>query len=134
MNLQVGVKVLLKNKQGKYLFIMRSKQLEGETNTSWDIPGGRIEPNESLEEALRREVKEELGIRLTGKPQLINVQDIFGRAQDLHVVRLTYVLEADIDISAIELSGEHQDIAYMSLKEVTGATEPYLAETLQLLG
>lgn len=133
MNLQVGVKVLLKNTQGKYLFIKRTKQLEGETSTSWDIPGGRIEPNESLEEALRREAKEELGIELAGEPRLINAQNIFIRAQGLHVVRLTYVLEVDINIDTIELSDEHQEVAYMSLAEVTGVTEPYLAKTLQLL-
>lgn len=55
MNLQVGVKALIKNSEDKYLFIKRSRLLGSEKETQWDIPGGRIETNENLMEALARE-------------------------------------------------------------------------------
>ena len=130
MNLQIGVKVLLRNSSGEFLFVKRTQQLEGETEVSWDIPGGRIEPHEALDEALRRETKEELGIELTGAPQLLNAQDIFVPSKDLHVVRLTYLLDSDIDIAAVQLSDEHQDVAWLPRLEAIDITEPFLSEPL----
>lgn len=129
MNLQIGVKVLLRNSLGEFLFIKRTQQLENDTE-AWDIPGGRIEPHEALDEALQREVKEELGIELKGTPQLLNAQDIFVSSKDLHVVRLTYLLDSDIDIAAVQLSDEHQDVAWLPREEAIGMTEPFLSETL----
>lgn len=132
MKLQIGVKVLIKNSHGNYLFIKRTDLLQNETETSWDIPGGRIEPEESLPDALRREVKEELDIDLTGEPVLVNAQDIFVPAKDLHVVRLTYTLTADIE--TINLSDEHQEFTWVSPDTLSTLNlEPFLKETLARL-
>ena len=130
MNLQIGVKVILRNSSGELLFIKRAQRLENTADALWDIPGGRIEPHESLDEALRREIKEELGIELHGTPQLLNAQDIFVSSKDLHVVRLTYLLDSDIDIAVVQLSNEHQDVTWLLREEAIGMTEPFLSETL----
>ena len=44
MILQVGVKALIKNDKGQYLFLRRSERMQAETEPHWDIPGGRIDP------------------------------------------------------------------------------------------
>jgi 8-oxo-dGTP diphosphatase len=36
----------------------------------WELPGGRVEPNETPPEALRRECREELGVDVLVGPQL----------------------------------------------------------------
>lgn len=114
MNLQVGVKALIKNSEDKYLFIKRSQLLGKEKETQWDIPGGRIETNENLMEALAREIKEETGMDLFGEPELIAAQDIFVPAKDLHVVRLTY---SAISEGEFKLSDEHVDYIWVTVKE-----------------
>ena len=92
MILQVGVKALIKNDKGQYLFLRRSERMEAEIEPHWDIPGGRIDSTERLEQALAREIAEETNLTLSGVPQLIAAQDILVPAKDLHVVRLTYLV------------------------------------------
>lgn len=41
----------------------------------WDLPGGHVAPNESLEAALRREVREEIGASIDSIDALIAVWD-----------------------------------------------------------
>lgn len=76
MKLQVGVKLLIKDNLGKFLFIQRNSPLPDGTGIKWDIPGGRINPDEKLVDALAREVLEEIGIDFTLEPKLLSAQDV----------------------------------------------------------
>lgn len=49
---------------GRVLLGHRSPQKRWYPNV-WDFPGGHIEPGEAAHEALRRELREELGITVT---------------------------------------------------------------------
>jgi 8-oxo-dGTP diphosphatase len=133
MNLQVGVKALIKNSKDEYLFMRRSTILATDVSEpSWDIPGGRIESNEYLPEALKREIQEEVGYEIQSTPMLIAAQDIFVPAKELHVVRLTYTLKEDID--NIALSDEHEEYVWVHESQLeTVNAEPYLAEVLMQL-
>ncbi len=95
--LQVGVKILLRNKDGKYLMLRRSLEKYPEIKGRWDIVGGRIDPGIKLLENLKREIKEETNLELVGETKLIAAQDIL-RNNGKHVVRLTYVGEASGNI------------------------------------
>lgn len=58
-NLVAGI--LLKNGR----FLVEKRRLDKEADPGYvEIPGGHVEPGETLEEALRREMKEELGIKV----------------------------------------------------------------------
>lgn len=54
-----GVKCIVERQDGKILFI---KNTYGKGN--WTLPGGQIEKGETPEEAAKREVLEEVGIKL----------------------------------------------------------------------
>ena len=69
MELQVGVKVLLKNPEGRYVLIRRADGKYQEVQNRWDIPGGRIEPSLGLRENLAREVMEETALTMTSDPR-----------------------------------------------------------------
>ena len=133
MILQVGVKALIKNRDNQYLFLQRETKLSTDSNEiSWDIPGGRINPDESLFEGLKREVIEETGCVITSSPRLIAAQDIFVPTKEIHVVRLTYVLEENI--ADVILSEEHVDYKWIHESKVTSLNaEPFLAEVLKNL-
>jgi len=132
MTLQVGVKVLIENSEGLYLFLKRSTVTASEIQNSWDIPGGRINSDEKLIEALKREVLEEINYELKSIPRLISAQDIFVTGKDLHVVRLTYITKEEVP--NILLSDEHEEYVWRSLNDIyTMVTDPYLKEVLQTL-
>jgi len=67
MELQVGVKVLLRNREGKYLLWRRSLIKYPNIGHKWDIVGGRINPGIALLDNLKREVKEETNLDLAGR-------------------------------------------------------------------
>jgi len=94
MELQVGVKALLQNKEGRYLLLRRSPEKYPEAGGIWDIAGGRIDPGSPLLENLKREIKEETGLDLNDEPKLIAAQDIL-RVPGKHIVRLTYTARID---------------------------------------
>ena len=112
MELQVGVKILLKNRDGKFLLLQRNPIKYPEVGAKWDIVGGRINPGLSLLENLKREVMEEAGLEIMGDPKLILAQDILKT--DKHVVRLTYIGEA---VGEVKLSEEHSEFRWLSIEE-----------------
>ena len=113
MELQVGVKILLKNDEGKFLLLRRSPEKYSEVDKYWDIPGGRINPGTPLFENLKREVMEETGLEIVGEPKLLAAQDIL-RPQK-HIVRLTYIGQS---IGEVKLSEEHNEYRWLTLDEV----------------
>lgn len=115
MILQVGVKAFLRNSKGKYLLLHRSSEKYKNTNGTWDIVGGRIDPGSKLMDNLRREIREETQLVLNSEPRLIYAQDIIPNTER-HVVRLTYVgtIEGDpiLDMS------ENDQYKWLSLDEL----------------
>lgn len=131
MELQVGVKILLKNKEGKYLLVRRSAEKYPEVGARWDIVGGRIDKGTRLIENLKREVMEETGLSIVGDPQIVYAQDIL-RIEGRHVVRLTYVGDAD---GEVVLSDEHDKFGWFTLEEIS-KLEPmdiYFQEVLKVI-
>lgn len=113
--LKVGVKILLKNKGGKYLLIRRNLEKYPEARGEWDIVGGRIEVGMSLLSNLKREIKEETNLDLKEKPKLIAAQDIL-RISGKHTIRLTYM--GNIEGKPKLDMNENIDSKWMSLEEI----------------
>lgn len=56
----------------------------------WEFPGGKRHPNESLEDCLRRELKEELGLAIQVNEELKVIQHAYpDRTVRLHFYRCT---------------------------------------------
>lgn len=132
MDLQVGVKIVLRNRDGKILLLQRNleKYPEIKASDSWDIVGGRIDIGTPLLENLKREIFEETKLNLTEEPRLITAQDILR--PDKHVVRLTY--EGQIDGEPI-LDEDHIDYKWVDIEEAKGDEnlDQYFKEVLKML-
>ncbi len=76
----LGVRAAVENADG-HVFLVRHTYVKG-----WYMPGGGIERGEPAIDALRRELVEEGGIKLTGLPELV------GFYSNHHVFRNDHVL------------------------------------------
>jgi 8-oxo-dGTP diphosphatase len=75
---------------GRYFVTRRMKgaHLEG----LWEFPGGKIEPGESLRDALRRELKEELGTEaVVGEEVFTVTHDYADRRVELHFLSCAFL-------------------------------------------
>ncbi len=112
----LGVKALIHNLEGRLLLLQsKPKKFKKEGGSYWDIPGGRIQKNESLEEALKREVYEETGLQNITlvspfKMALSNIR-IPTQNGDVGLIFATYLCEV-IGDSSIQLSDEHIDFGW----------------------
>jgi len=68
--LQVAVGVI-KNPSGQILISLRDKSLH--QGGLWEFPGGKVEASETIEQALARELKEEMGITVQSAKPLITI-------------------------------------------------------------
>jgi 8-oxo-dGTP pyrophosphatase MutT (NUDIX family) len=76
----LGVRAVVENGEGHVLMV-RHTYIDG-----WFMPGGGVEHGEPAVEALRRELIEEGGIRLTAEPK------VFGFYSNHHIFRNDHVL------------------------------------------
>jgi len=58
----------------------------------WEFPGGKVEPDESLQTALMREIREELGVEIEVLDERFRIQhDYPTRSVELHFFEATLI-------------------------------------------
>ncbi len=121
--LQVAVGVI-KNTKGKVLISLRNKSLH--QGGLWEFPGGKIESGESPEQALTRELKEELDLTVTAATPLITVKHQYpGLSVQLNVFLVEH-------FSGDAKSCEGQPFKWVTLAELAdhdfpSANQPIIA-------
>jgi 8-oxo-dGTP pyrophosphatase MutT (NUDIX family) len=63
----LGVRAIVADGQNRVLLV-RHTYVPG-----WYLPGGAVDPGESIAEALAREILEETNVRISGEPRLIGI-------------------------------------------------------------
>ncbi len=83
---KIEVVVAVIEKDGRIL--IQERPAGGLLAGLWEFPGGKVEPGESLTAALRREIREELGVEIEGLRPLAAVRHAYTRFQaTLHAYR-----------------------------------------------
>ena len=84
VRLVVAALILREGANGREVLICQRKPDQA-MSLKWEFPGGKIEPGEGPEEALQRELNEELGITATIGPRIARIRHNYrnGGAVDL---------------------------------------------------
>ncbi|MFO0728480.1 MAG: (deoxy)nucleoside triphosphate pyrophosphohydrolase [Myxococcota bacterium] len=99
---QIRVVAAQIERDGKYLITQRKPS--SSLPLLWEFPGGRVEENESDEDALRREIKEEMKIDVeVGQPSVAVTHEYSAYVIDFRVYRCTIA----VPDSAIQKIGIH---------------------------
>jgi 8-oxo-dGTP pyrophosphatase MutT (NUDIX family) len=104
----------------------------GEGATSIDLPGGRIERDESLEQGLRREIREELGVEIAQLAALPSKLWATRTVDGVGVVGIVY--EVELASLGFDHSGAHEVVgaSFLSYPELLaargGVHKPFIVE------
>jgi 8-oxo-dGTP pyrophosphatase MutT (NUDIX family) len=85
----------------------------------WDLPGGRLDAGEHPEQALKREIKEELGISAEVQGIVDCSMRVRGEGQ-LDIFVVSYRCKTKADFKDIRLSHEHTDARLFAPAAVPG--------------
>ncbi|GAA0329855.1 NUDIX domain-containing protein [Bacillus carboniphilus] len=108
----IGVKGIIVH-NGKVLIIKRAQDAHVGGHT-WECPGGKLEFGESLEEALIREAKEEVGLDIQVEELLYATT--FNTSSTRQVVLLTF--RCSCKENTITLSNEHSEFYWANKDEL----------------
>ena len=75
-----GAGVVTETPRGEYVLLRHSYDLPGISRSDWNPPGGKVEANESFEDAAVREAYEETGceVHLTGLYKVFHINHVRG--------------------------------------------------------
>jgi 8-oxo-dGTP diphosphatase len=108
----LSAKVVIRDKEGRCLLLKRSMSSKGNPG-KWDLPGGKVDAGESLEEGLLREVREEGGLT-------ISLRSVLGAAEsESPTKRVAYLIfEGRLVSGKVRLSDEHDDFIWIDRKDL----------------
>ena len=96
-------------KDNHFLIVKRNRKKH--LGLKWEFPGGKVKENETFEEALIREIKEELNIKISLQDKIAEEK---YKDEKIDIV-LHYFLCTQED-GTIELN-EHEDLAWVEKKD-----------------
>ena len=109
----LAVRVLLTDQYGKVLILKRST--DSKTNPGkWELPGGKVNQDESFDHALIREVYEETNLK-------IELDHVVGASeQNLHIIRAVHIIMSGKIIEGeLTLSSEHEGYAWVLMETLS---------------
>lgn len=87
-NLEIMVTAAIIERDGKYLIAKRTPR--GKFPGTWEFPGGKLEPGETLEQCIEREMAEEMSVRVEAIEKFAEVKHAYS---DLDVTIVAFRCE-----------------------------------------
>lgn len=129
----LGIKAIFRNVNGEILLLkINKKTYAKKVPNHWDLPGGKIFKGEEIEEALKREVEEEIGIKNIKIIKFIDasISKIRISHTDAGLILFTYLCEIE-NIKDVKLiDNEHTEFKWYTPKEASKLLKTKFADSL----
>lgn len=89
-SVEVVAAIIIKDE--KILAVQKGKAKYDYVSYKWEFPGGKVEAGETLEQAIAREILEELHIRIIPKELIITVEHTYP---DFHLIMHCFICQYD---------------------------------------
>lgn len=120
---RIGAHAVITNTKGQVLLLKASY-----ANYAWGLPGGGVDPNETIVQALVRECHEELNLN-------VQVDYLSGIYLHRHIQAHVHIFKCTLPQHAnITLSEEHLEYRYFSLEELSAIQQQRVADCLNFSG
>lgn len=129
----LGLKALIQNKDGEILILKANlKTFKSPTEEHWDLPGGRIQKGENPETALRREVREEIGVEHLEILELFDASVSKMRLSyiDTGLILFTYLCKIPDDKDIELTDNEHTEFRWVKPQEAAKLLSTKFADSL----
>ncbi|WP_291286089.1 NUDIX domain-containing protein [Flavobacterium sp.] len=103
-NIRIAVDAIVFGYKNNNLYVLLIEQKFGSAEKYWALPGGLVKHDESLREAVIRELHEETNVRLTYMEQLYTFGDDINRDSRNRVISVAYY--ALVDASGLEIKAD----------------------------
>lgn len=116
-NTAAAVAGLIVDEDGRLLVIVRDEE---PAKGTWDLPGGFVDPGESVEEAVTREVREEVGLEVVSTKYFCSVPNVYEyKAVQYATADMAYICEVeDVSRARAKATDEVRAILFKRADEI----------------
>lgn len=117
-NIRVAVDAIVFGYQNSQLYVLLIQQKFGSSESYWAFPGGLVKNDESLKDAVKRELKEETNVDVNYFEQLFTFGDDISRDPRNRVVSVAYFALVDPSKLEIKADSDADKVQWFKIDEV----------------
>ncbi|QZK91668.1 NUDIX hydrolase [Flavobacterium sp. CHNK8] len=117
-NIKVAVDAIVFGYQNNQLYVLLIQQKFGTNDSYWALPGGLVQNDESLEDAVKRELKEETNISVNYFEQLFTFGDDVFRDPRNRVISVAYFALVDSSKLKVKADSDAENAQWFKIDDV----------------
>ena len=117
-DIKIAVDAIVFGYQNNQLYVLLIQQKFGSTESFWALPGGLVQNNESLFEAVERELKEETNVKVNYLEQLYTFGDDVYRDSRNRVISVAYFALVDAKKFNIKPDTDAENVNWFPITEI----------------